>query len=168
MLQVRPPPDGCSVWRVSVVFCRHGYSVVFPIAERIRHVNCVHNTVGSRIRVLIADDHIGVRRAIATFVIAVDDLELAGEAASGEEVIRLCARILPDVVLMDASLPDMTGAAATLSIHQCWPDVRVIAMCTFQEEEWVPEMLQAGAVGYVLKNVSANEFARAIRAAHAF
>ena len=118
-----------------------------------------------RIRVLVVDDHAGVRHAIAAFMTAVEDLEWAGEAASGEEAIRLCPGILPDVVLMAVSLPDMTGAAATWAIHQRWPGVRVLAMCTFQEEELAREMLRAGAVGYLLKNVSADELARVIRAA---
>jgi len=120
--------------------------------------------VSHRIRVLVVDDHVSIRRAIAAFVTAVEDLELAGEAASGEEAIRLCAAILPDVVLMDVTLPDMSGIAATRAIHQCWPGVPVIAMCTFQEENLVPGVLLAGAAGYVLKNVSAEELARTIRA----
>jgi len=124
-------------------------------------------TIGHRTTVLIVDDHVGVRRAIAAFVTAVEDLELAGEAASGEEAIRLCADILPDVVLMDVSLPDMSGAAAMRSIHQCWPGIPVIAMCTFQEEDLVPEVLLAGAAGYVLKNISAEELARTIQASQA-
>ena len=124
-------------------------------------------TVGQRIRVLIVDEHAGVRRAIATFLGAVDDLELAGEAATGEEAVRLCAGCQPDVVLMDVTLPDMTGAAATQAIRQNWPSIQVIAMSTFQEENQVAEVLLAGATSYLLKNVSAGELAGAIRAAHA-
>ena len=124
-------------------------------------------TMGHRTRVLIVDDHVGVRHAIAAFVTAVEDMELAGEAASGEEAIHLCAGILPDVVLMDVSLPDMSGAATVRSIHQCWPGIPVIAMCTFQEEDLIPGILLAGAAGYVLKNISAEELARTIRASQA-
>ena len=124
-------------------------------------------TVGQRIRVLIVDEHAGVRRAIATFLGAVDDLELAGQAANGEEAVRLCAGCQPDVVLMDVTLPDMTGAAATRAIRQNWPSIQVIAMSTFQEEDQVAEVLLAGATSYLLKNVSAGELASAIRAAHA-
>ena len=124
-------------------------------------------TMGHRTRVLIVDDHVGVRHAIAAFVTAVEDMELAGEAASGEEAIHLCAGILPDVVLMDVSLPDMSGAATVRSIHQCWPDIPVIAMCTFQEEDLIPEVLLAGATSYILKNISVEELARTIRASQA-
>jgi DNA-binding NarL/FixJ family response regulator len=117
--------------------------------------------------VLIVDEHAGLRRAIATFVAAVDDLELAGQAANGDEAIRLCACTQPDVVLMDVTLPDMTGAAATQAICQRWPSIQVIAMCTFQEEHLVPAVLSAGAASYLLKNVSAVELANAIHLAHA-
>lgn len=125
------------------------------------------DTVGQRIRVLVVDEHAGLRRAIATFVAAVDDLELAGQAANGAEAIRLCDCTRPDVVLMDVTLPDMTGAAATHAICQRWPSIQVIAICTFQEEHLVPEVLSAGATSYLLKNVSAGELASAIRRAYA-
>jgi NarL family two-component system response regulator LiaR len=119
------------------------------------------------IRVLIADDHIAVRRALAICVAAYNDLCLAGEVASGEEAICLCACTQPDVVLLDVNLPDMTGAAATRAIHGICSQISVIAMCTFQEEGLVAETLKAGAVGYLLKNVSADQLAHAIRSAHA-
>jgi DNA-binding NarL/FixJ family response regulator len=124
------------------------------------------NVVDQRIRVLIVDEHAGLRRAIATFLGAVDDLELAGQAANGEEAIRLCACTQPDVVLMDVTLPDMTGAAATRAICRHWPSIRVIAMYTFQEEDLIAEVLSAGATSHLLKNVSAVELASAIHAAH--
>jgi NarL family two-component system response regulator LiaR len=119
-----------------------------------------------RIRVLVVDEHAGVRHAIATFVQALGDLELAGEASSGTEAVRECARTHPDVVLMGIALPDMTGAAATRLILNRWPPIRVLALCTFQEEERAEDVLLAGAVGYLLKNVSADEMACAIRSAH--
>jgi two-component system, NarL family, response regulator LiaR len=118
-----------------------------------------------QIRVLVVDEHAGVRHAIATFVQTVEDLELVGEASSGAEAVRRCARTHPDVVLMGIALPDMTGAAATRMILKRWPPIQVLALCTFQEEERVADVLQAGAVGYLLKNVSADEMACAIRSA---
>jgi two-component system, NarL family, response regulator LiaR len=125
------------------------------------------NVVDQRIRVLIVDEHAGLRGAIATFLGAVDDLELAGQAADGEEAIRLCASCQPDVVLMDVTLPNMTGAQATHAIRQRWPSIQVIALSTFQEEDQVAEVLKAGAASYLLKNVSAGELAGAIRTAYA-
>jgi len=104
---------------------------------------------------------------MATFVFASDDMELAGEASNGREALELCALTRPDVVLLDVTLPDMSGAAATRVIREQWPYLQVIAMSSFQEEGQVPEVLEAGAAGYLLKNVSATELARTIRKAHA-
>ncbi len=120
-----------------------------------------------RIRVLIVDEHAAVRRALAAFLAAFDDLCLAGQAASGAEAMHLCASSEADVVLLDVTPPDMTGAAAIRGILECCPSCRVIATCTFQEEDLVPEALSAGAAGYLLKNVSAEELASTIRAAYA-
>jgi DNA-binding NarL/FixJ family response regulator len=120
-----------------------------------------------RIRVLIVDDYASVRQAVATVLEAFPDLELVGEASEVAEALRLCARIRPDVVLMDISLPGIDGAPATRDILDYYPSSRVLATCTFQEEELMPEALKAGAVSCLLKNVSANELASAIRAAYA-
>src|SRR5574341_1528610 len=119
------------------------------------------------IRVMLVDDHTMVRRGLATFLKIFDDLQLAGEAESGEAAIQLCADVLPDVILMDMVMPDMDGAAATRAIRQQFPQVRVIALTSFKEGELVKDALEAGAIGYLLKDVSADELAGAIRAAHA-
>ncbi|MCI0398655.1 MAG: response regulator transcription factor [Chloroflexi bacterium] len=123
-------------------------------------------TPSAPIRVLLVDDHTMVRRGLATFLMVFDDLELAGEAANGDEAIELCARLLPDVVLMDMVMPDMDGATVTRLIRQRFPTVRVIALTSYKEEGLVQSALQAGAIGYLLKDVSADELAQAIRAAH--
>jgi len=119
------------------------------------------------IRVMIVDDHAMVRRGLATFLMVFDDMQLAGEADSGEAAIQLCAEVLPDVILMDMLLPVMDGAAATRVIRQQFPQVQVIALSSFKEGELIKKALEAGAIGYLLKNVSADELARAIRAADA-
>ena len=119
------------------------------------------------IRVMLVDDHTMVRRGLATFLKIFDDLQLAGEAASGEAAIQLCAEVLPDVILMDMMMPDMDGAAATRAIRQQFPQVQVIALTSFKQGELVKHALEAGAIGYLLKDVSADELADAIRAAHA-
>ena len=118
------------------------------------------------IRVMLVDDHTMVRRGLATFLKVHDDLQLAGEAESGEDAIRMCAEILPDVILMDLVLPEMDGAAATRIIRQQFPQVQVLALTSFKEGELIKNALEAGAIGYLLKDVSADELARAIRAAH--
>jgi two-component system, NarL family, response regulator LiaR len=118
------------------------------------------------IRVMLVDDHTMVRRGLATFLMVFDDLELAGEAASGEAAIELCGQVLPDVILMDLMMPDMDGATATRLIRQRFPHVQVVALTSFKEQGLVQNALQAGAIGYLLKDVSAEELASAIRAAH--
>ena len=118
------------------------------------------------IRVLLVDDHTMVRKGLALFLKAFDDLELAGEAESGATAIQLCGEIRPDVVLMDIVMPDMDGVAATRAICQQFPYVQVIALTSFKEGDLVKNALEAGATGYLLKDISADELARAIRAAH--
>jgi NarL family two-component system response regulator LiaR len=124
-------------------------------------------TEPSSIRVLLVDDHPMVRRGLAAILKAFDDLELAGEAANGEEAVQRCAEVQPGVVLMDLIMPGMDGVAATRAIRERFPPVRVIALTSFREEELVQAALRAGAIGYLLKNVSADDLATAIRAAHA-
>ncbi|MBN2119081.1 MAG: response regulator transcription factor [Anaerolineales bacterium] len=119
------------------------------------------------IRVMLVDDHAMVRRGLGAFLKVFDDLQLTGEAASGEAAIRLCAEVRPDVILMDMVMPDMDGAAATHLIRQQFPQVQVIALTSFKEGDLVKNALEAGAIGYLLKDVSADELAQAIRAAHA-
>ncbi len=118
-----------------------------------------------QIRVLVVDDHDMVRSGLATFLMATDDLELVGEAADGAEAVRLCDELHPDVVLMDLQMPVMDGTAATHLIRSKYPETQVIALTSFGEEKMVRSALQAGAVAYLLKNVSADDLAQAIRAA---
>jgi NarL family two-component system response regulator LiaR len=119
------------------------------------------------IRVMVVDDHALVRTGLGAFLQAYDDLELVGEAESSERALRLCEQLQPDVVLMDLVLPGMDGTAATRTIRERWPQTQVLALTSFQDQGWVEKALQAGAVGYLLKNVSADELAAAVRAAHA-
>ncbi len=124
-------------------------------------------TQSNPIRVVLVDDHAVVRSGLGAFLLAFDDLELVGEAGGGEEAVRLCEQVQPDVVLMDLVMPGMDGAAATRAIRERCPQVQVIALTSFKEDELVQGALQAGAISYLLKNVSADELADAIRAAHA-
>src|SRR5262249_21800484 len=120
---------------------------------------------GDRIRVLIVDDHPAVRRGLGAFLLAFEDLELVGEASGGRAALDLCRQARPDVVLMDLVMPEMDGATATQAIRQAHPGTRVIALTSFHEGDLVKEALRAGAIGYLLKNVAADELAGAIRAA---
>jgi NarL family two-component system response regulator LiaR len=124
------------------------------------------DAVSKPIRVMLVDDHAMVRRGLATFLMVYDDLQLAGEAQNGETAIQMCGEVLPDVVLMDMVLPAMDGAAATRAIRERFPKVQVIALTSFKEKDLIKNALEAGAIGYLLKDVTADELARAIRAAH--
>lgn len=115
------------------------------------------------IRVLIVDDHIVVRSGLRTFLDVFDDLELVGEAKDGEEAIGLCERLEPDVILMDLIMPGVGGVAATKEISERFQNVRVIALTSFADRKLVNSIIEAGAVGYLLKNSGADEIANAIR-----
>jgi len=119
------------------------------------------------IRVMIVDDHSMVRKGLATFLKNQPDLEIIGEARDGREAADLCERLQPDVILMDLVMPVLGGVAATRLIRQRCPQAQVIALTSFQEKELVQDALQAGAIGYLLKNISGDELADAIRHAHA-
>ncbi len=118
------------------------------------------------IRVFIVDDHAMVRRGLAAFLRARPDLQLVGEASDGAEAITLCERLQPDIVLMDLVMPETNGIEATRAIRARWPAVQVIALTSYDDKELVREALAAGALSYLLKNVSAEDLAEAIRAAH--
>ena len=120
----------------------------------------------SPIRVMIVDDHSMVRRGLATILKVRPDLDLVAEASDGHEALRLCQEFRPDVILMDLVMPEMSGAEATQLILDQFPGTQVIALTSFQEKELVREALQAGAISYLLKNVSAENLAAAIREAH--
>jgi two-component system, NarL family, response regulator LiaR len=116
-------------------------------------------------RVMIVDDHAMVRSGLAAFLSVADDCVLVGEAESGAQALRLCAEVQPDVVLMDLIMPGMNGVATTRAVRERFPAVQVIALTSFPEDRLIQEVLEAGALSYLLKNVSADELARAIRAA---
>ena len=120
-----------------------------------------------RIRVLVVDDHTMVRQGLATFLKVYDDLQLVGEAADGESAIKICTEVLPDVILMDMALPGMDGPTTTRTIREKFPKTHVLALTSFKEGPLIQRALEAGAIGYLLKDLSAEELAQAIRDAHA-
>ena len=119
------------------------------------------------IRVLVVDDHAVVRSGLATFLRASEGLEMVGEASNGDEAIRLCGEVNPDVVLMDIIMPQTDGVTATEAIRQRYPYVQVVALTSFKESDMVEAALRAGALSYLLKNASSDELVAAIRKAHA-
>ena len=120
-----------------------------------------------QIRLMIVDDHRVVRSGLSAFLLAYDDLKLVGEASNGEEAVRLCAQVKPDVVLMDLVMPVMDGITATKAIRERCPKTQVIALTSFGDQERVQAALKAGAIGYLLKDVSDVELVAAVRNAAA-
>ncbi len=118
------------------------------------------------IRVLIVDDHSVVREGLRAFLELQDGIEVAGEAADGAEAIEQAERLRPDVVLMDLVMPRLDGVQAMLGLRGLSPETRVIVLTSFLEDDRLLPAIQAGAAGYLLKNVAPAELARAIRAAH--
>jgi NarL family two-component system response regulator LiaR len=116
-------------------------------------------------RVLVADDHAMVRVGISTMLEAFADFELVGEAGNGEEAIRCCTAFQPDVVLMDLVMPLADGISAMKTISSRFPDIRLIALTSFEDPRMIRAAIDAGAHGYLLKNVTAQELASAIRTA---
>ncbi len=117
------------------------------------------------IRVLLADDHDVVRRGLAVFLEYSEDFHLVGEAADGEEAIRLCRDLQPHVVLMDLIMPGMGGLAAIGELRTGFPEIEVLALTSFQDTKLVPAAMRAGAIGFLMKNVSVEDLADAIRKA---
>ena len=116
---------------------------------------------------MIVDDQPVVRSGLSAFLLAFDDLEYVGEAAGGAQAVERCLQYQPDVILMDLVMPDVDGAEATRRIKESCPRVQVIALTSYREDDLVQGALRAGALSYLLKNVSADELADAIRAAFA-
>ena len=119
------------------------------------------------IRVLLVDDHAVVREGLRTFLELQDGIEIAGEAADGEAAIREAERLHPDVILMDLVMPKLDGVGAMQELRRRLPSIRVIVLTSFMQDERLLPAIQAGAAGYLLKNVEPAELARAVRAAHA-
>jgi NarL family two-component system response regulator LiaR len=118
------------------------------------------------IKILLVDDHAVVRSGLSKFLIVNKDLKLVGEASDGTEAVQMVALHKPDVVLMDLMMPGMDGIAATREIHQKHPEVKVIVLTSFHDQNMVQGALQAGAIGYLQKNVTAKELGVAIRSAY--
>ena len=119
------------------------------------------------IRVLIVDDHAVVREGLRAFLELQDGIEVAGEAADGEEAVAAAERLRPDVVLMDLVMPRLDGVAAMRALRERVPGARVVVLTSFLDDDKLLPALRAGAAGYLLKNAQPQELVRAVRAAHA-
>ncbi len=118
------------------------------------------------IRIVVIDDHAKVHMSIEAALAAFEDLDLVAHGSNGREALQLCMEYRPDVVLMDVIMPGMNGIEATQAIHAQLPEIKILALSSFQDDEAVRAMLQVGAVGYVLKTASIDDLAQTIRTAH--
>jgi PAS domain S-box-containing protein len=118
---------------------------------------------GRKIRVMLVDDHAVVRQGIANLLRDQPDIEVIGEAADGQEAVELAARLLPNVILMDVSIPKLDGVEATRIIHNDWPEIRIIGLSMFEEADRARAMRDAGAVDYITKSGPAEELIHVIR-----
>ena len=115
------------------------------------------------IKVLIVDDHSLVRNGIRTILSIYDDIEVIGEAENGKEALEICGKCLPDVVLMDLIMPEINGIEATKKILESWPTIKVVTLTSFVDKKLIEDSLKAGAIGYVLKNISGENLVATIR-----
>jgi len=120
---------------------------------------------GERATVVVTDDHTLVRRGIAGFLREQDDIEVVGEAASGEEAVKLCEENAPDVVLLDLIMPGIGGIEAARRIRRASPRTHIAALTSFHEDEHIIQAVRAGAQSYLLKDISPEELAQAVRRA---
>ncbi len=118
------------------------------------------------IKILLVDDHAVVRSGLSKFLMVNKEFKLVGEASDGAEAVQMVSLHMPDIVLMDLMMPGTDGITATREIHQKFPGVKVIALTSFTEQNMVQGALQAGAIGYLQKNVTAKELGYAIRSAY--
>ena len=118
-----------------------------------------------KIRVLLADDHTVVRQGLRALLAAEEDIEIVGEAENGRQALQLVKKMLPDVVVMDIAMPVLNGVEATRQITRYVPSVKVLVLSTYSNDEYVEQLTEAGAAGYLVKQTAANDLLKAIREA---
>jgi len=121
--------------------------------------------MSEKITVLLVDDHSMVRQGIKAFLVTQPDISVVGEAGSGEEAIQMAAQYIPDVILMDLIMPNMDGVEATRKVKQVSPRSQIVVLTSYHEDEHIFPALKAGALSYILKDISAEELASALRKA---
>lgn len=118
------------------------------------------------IRLLLVDDHLLFRQGLSSLLSLESDLEVIGQASDGQEAITMVERFQPDIILMDIRMPICDGIEATQSIHQRYPNIKILILSSFDDNDYIYQSLQAGALGYLLKDTTAKQVADAIRAAY--
>ncbi len=122
--------------------------------------------VAERIRVLLVDDHTILRQGVRALLAREPDMEVIGEAGDGVEAIEQVSNLHPDVVVMDVVMPRMNGLEATRKLRELYPELRILILSMYDDNEYVTQIIQAGAAGYVLKHAAGNDLVSAIRDVH--
>ncbi len=118
------------------------------------------------IKVILADDHTVVRQGLRALLVAEGDIEIVGEADNGRQAVQLAKRFLPDVVVMDIAMPVLNGLEATRQIVRSLASTRVLVLSSYSDDDYIQQLTEAGAAGYLVKQTAANELLKAIREAH--
>jgi DNA-binding NarL/FixJ family response regulator len=119
-----------------------------------------------RITVLLADDHTVVRQGLRALLVVEGDIEIVGEADTGRQAVQLAKKLVPDVIVMDIAMPLLNGLEATRQITKQLPASRVLILSSYSDDEYVQQLTEAGAAGYLVKQTAANDLLKAIREAH--
>src|SRR5438874_11190492 len=119
-----------------------------------------------KITVLLADDHIVVRQGLKALLAAEEDIEIVGEADNGRQAVQMVKKFLPDVVVMDIAMPVLNGLEATRQIVRTVPSTKVVVLSSYSDDDYVQQLTEAGAAGYLVKQTAANDLLKAIREAH--
>jgi DNA-binding NarL/FixJ family response regulator len=119
-----------------------------------------------KIRVILADDHTVVRQGLRALLIAEGDIEIVGEADNGRQAVQIARKLTPDVAVVDIAMPQLNGLEATRQITKTVPSTKVLILSSYSDDEYVQQLTEAGAAGYLIKQTAANELLKAIREAH--
>ena len=122
--------------------------------------------LSKRIRVLLAEDHTIVRQGISALLRSEPDMEVVGEASDGLEAVEMAGKLIPDAVLMDVAMRNLNGLEATRKIKRLFPHIKVLVLTMYENEEWIFQLLKAGASGYLIKDSAMTDLTSAIRAIH--
>src|SRR5205814_984352 len=116
-----------------------------------------------KIRVLLADDHVVVRQGLRALLAAEEDIEIVGEADNGRQAVQLAKKLLPDVAVIDIAMPVLNGLEATRQIAQTLPATKVLILSSYSDDDYVQQLTEAGAAGYLVKQTAANDLLKGIR-----
>jgi DNA-binding NarL/FixJ family response regulator len=119
-----------------------------------------------KIKVVLADDHTVVRQGLRALLMAEEDIDIVGEAENGRQAVQMVKKLMPDVVVMDIAMPVLNGLEATRQISRAAPTAKVLILSSYSDDEYVQQLTEAGAAGYLVKQTAANDLLKAIREAH--